>query len=418
MRSPSMTAFICAMFFIVDMSGAQENGIMRDGAYYVEETAHSYQVDPTGTLTADTGFGSIEISGWAKDEVNVTVEKRLESDSEDRSRRAFEEIEVKTEIREDGVHISVDRPHSLRRNGVSVDIAVQVPENYSLDLKTSGGDINVEDLGGDVRARTSGGDVDIGNIRDAVVDVRTSGGDIQLESAGGDTRMETSGGDIQVENAYGRTDVQTSGGDIQVENAKGELTATSSGGDMQIEHSMGSLTLRTSGGDIQIEHAMAGVRAESSGGDIAIENARGTVDVSSKGGDIDIENADGGVTATTTGGEINVGLTGTESSTDRSCYLKSKGGDVTIYLPEDLAATIDAEIHVVKTGFWGDVSNRIYSAFDLSGNKGGGHTKSRTGIYGGTGSGRASAAGDINGGGDLIRLETSNGDINIRKRSR
>lgn len=346
MRSLSMIAFICAMFFIVDMSGAQENGIMRDGAYYVEETAHSYQVDPTGTLTADTGFGSIEISGWAKDAVNVTVEKRLESDSEDRSRRAFEEIEVKTEIREDGVHISVDRPHSLRRNGVSVDIAVQVPENYSLDLKTSGGDINVEDLGGDVRARTSGGDVDIGNIRDAVVDVRTSGGDIQLESAGGDTRMETSGGDIQV------------------------------------------------------------------------ENARGTVDVSSKGGDIDIENADGGVTAMTTGGEINVGLTGTESSTDRSCYLKSKGGDVTIYLPEDLAATIDAEIHVVKTGFWGDVSNRIYSAFDLSGNKGGGHTKSRTGIYGGTGSGRASAAGDINGGGDLIRLETSNGDINIRKRSR
>ena len=431
MRLLGMMALVCALLSGVETSSAQETTFMRDDTGYVEQMQHSYPVEPGGTLKTDNGFASIEISSWMKNEVHVTVEKRSEVTAEDRARTVFKEIDVKTEKRNHDVRISVDGPDSYRRNRVSVKITVQVPESYNLDLESSGGDIQIEDLKGTVRARSSGGDVVMGNIREATVDVRTSGGDIRLESGDVDTRMKTSGGDIHIENANGTTeartsggditiehahgevDVWTSGGDIQIENTTGDLTATSSGGDMQIENSLGSLSLKTSGGDIQIEHAMEGARAESSGGDIDIENARGSVAVHSKGGDIDIENAEGGVTASTTGGDVTVGLTAADSSIDRSCHLKSTGGEVTIYLPEDLAATIDAEVKIGTSGFWKRDDYRVHSDFDLSGNNAESHDRTRARVSGR--SGYARVAGDINGGGDLIRIETTNSDIKIRK---
>ena len=406
---------------------------MRDGAGYVEQTRYSFPVEAGGTLTTDNAFALIEISSWAKNEVNVTVEKRSEFSDEDRARRAIDDIEVRTENRDEDVHISVDGPDSSRRNRVAVNITVRVPERYNLDLKASGGDIGIEDLRGDVRARSSGGDVVMGNIRESTVDVRTSGGDIRLESGDADTRLKTSGGDVRIENAGGRTEVQTSGGDIQIEHADGDvdvrtsggdieientagkLSASSSGGDIDIENASGRVSIETSGGDIQIENAMDGVDAESGGGDIDIENARGALTVRTTGGDIQIENVQGGVTAKTSGGDINVELTGTDTSTDRSCYLESTGGEVTIYLPEDLAATIDAKVDIGISGLWKRGDYRVYSEFDLSGNDNDGRRNSTWASVSGRG-GHARVWGDINGGGDPIRIETTNGNIRIKKR--
>ena len=430
-RFLGITVLACVLIFEVETRSAQETTIMRDGTDYVAQTQHNHPVEPGGTLTTDNGFASIEISSWTKNEVQVTVEKRSKITVEDRVRRAFDDIEVKTEKRDNDVRIIVDRSKSHRRNRVAVKITVQVPEHYNLDLESSGGDIEIEDLRGDVRARSSGGDVVMGNIREATVDVRTSGGDIRLESGDVDTRMTTSGGDIQIGNAKGRTeartsggditiehadgevDVRTSGGDIQIENTTGDLTATSSGGDIHIENAMGGLSITASGGDIQIENAMEGVNAESSGGDIAIENARRAVTVASKGGDIDIENAMGGVTATTSGGDINISLTGADTSIDRSCHLRSTGGEVTIYLPDDLAATIDAEVKIGTSGFWRRGDYRVHSDFDLSGNNAESHDRTRARVS--ARAGYARVACDINGGGDLIRIETTNSNIKIKK---
>ena len=433
MRSLGLVALFCASLSTVYTSSAQETTFMRDGKGYVVQSQYSFPVEAGGTLTTDNAFASIEISSWAKNEVNVTVEKRSEFSDEGRARRAIDDIEVRTEKRDDDVHISVDAQDSNRRSRVTINITVRVPERYNLDLKASGGDIAIDDLRGDVRARSSGGDVVMGNIRESTVDVRTSGGDIRLESCDADTRMRTSGGDVRIENAGGRTQVQTSGGDIQIEHADGDvdvrtsggdieientagkLTAASSGGDIDIENATGRLSIGTSGGDIQIEHAMDGVDAESGGGDIDIENAGGTVTVRTTGGDIHIENAQGGVTAKTSGGDLNVELTGTDASIDRSCHLESNGGEVTIYLPEDLAATIDARVDIGTSGLWKRGDYRVYSEFDLTGNGNTGRRNSTWARVSGRG-GDARVRGDINGGGDEIRIETTNGNIKIKKR--
>ena len=397
-------------------SAQEETTIIRDDAEdagLVEQTQHSFPVEAGGTLMTDNAFASIEIGSWTKNEVSVTVEKRSDVLDEDRARRAFDDIEVKSEKRNNDVYITVDGPDSRRRNQVEIQITVQVPERYNLYLESSGGDIEIHDLRGDIYAKSSGGDVVMGNIRESTVDVRTTGGDIRLESGDADTMMKTSSGDVQIENAGGRTDVQTSGGDIRIEHADGEVDVRTTGGDIQIEHASGRLSIETSGGDIQIENAMEGVDAESEGGDIDIENARGAVTVRTTGGDIDIENVQGSVTAKTLGGDIDIQLTGTDTSNDRSCELESSGGEVKVYLPEDLAATIDAKVHLSISRFWGRGDYRVYSEFDLSGKNNSSRNPTWAWVYGR--SGHAKVWGDINGGGDLIRIETTNGNIRIKK---
>ena len=402
---------------------AQEVTFMRDGRSHVERTHQKYAVDGAGALTVDADFGSIRIESWPNDEVDVEVEKRRTGVSEDSARDDFNDIAVDISQRENDVDIQIDRKNRFGSDRVSVDIQVRVPESYSLDLKTSGGDIDIGDLRGDVSARTSGGDVTVGNVTDALLRVHTSGGDVTVKGGGRETKVSTSGGDIEIRDARGAVDastsggditiggttgevsVKTSGGDIEIDRAEGNTEAITSGGDIKIGHTTGDVTAKTSGGDITVERADGELDVHTSGGDVTIGSAAGSLKAGTSGGDITISNATGGgVTAQTSGGDIEARLRSTASVLEEDWLLQSSGGELTIRIPEDLSATVEAEIHLERSWFGSDREYRIDSDFDLDEQEDEGRNR-RT----------IRASGDINGGGSRIRLETSGGDIRIRK---
>ena len=414
---------------------------MRDGIGHVERTHQKYTVDGAGTLTVNTDLGSVQVESGPNDEVDVEVEKRRTGISEDSARDAFDDVSVDISRQENDVDIRIKRDRNFGNDRVSVDIRVRVPESYSLDLKTSGGDIDVGDLRGDVLARTSGGDINVGNITDAVIRVHTSGGDVHVKGGGRETKASTSGGDIEILNARGSVDASTSGGDVTIGDAAGEVRAKTSGGDIKVGRTDGEVTVRTSGGDIEIDqaggnteattsggdirigHTTGVVKAKTSGGDINVERADGEVDVHTSGGDVTIDSADGSLKVGTSGGDITIGnamgggllaktsggdiearLRATVSVLEEDWLLQSSGGELAIQIPEDLPATLEAEIQIGSSWFGRDKEYRIDSDFDLNEHDDGGRN-GRT----------IRATGDINGGGHLIRLKTSDGDIRIRK---
>ncbi len=402
---------------------AQEVTFMRDGLSHVERTHQKYTVDGAGTLNVDADFGSVRVDSWPNSEVDVEIEKRRTGTSEDSARDAVRDVAVDIFQQENDVNIRIDRDRNYGFDNVSVDIQARVPESYSLDLKTSGGDIDIGDLRGDVLARTSGGDVNVGNVTEALIRVHTSGGDVNVKGGGTETKVSTSGGDIEIRDARGAVDATTSGGDITIGGTTGEVTAKTSGGDIEIDRANGSTEAITSGGDIRIGHATGEVTAKTSGGDITIERANGEVDVHTSGGDVTIDNAEGslkagtsggditisnatggGVTAITSGGDIEARLTATGSALEEDWSLKSSGGELTIRIPEDLPATVEAVIHLERSWFGRDREYRIDSDFNLDEQE----DDSRNGRT-------IRATGDINGGGSRIRLETSGGDIRIRE---
>jgi len=175
--------------------------------------------------------------------------------------------------------------------------------------------------------------------------------------------------------------VETAGGDIIVENTKGKVEGGTSGGDIELTKLDGPVHLKTSGGNIKIMDSRGDFVMSTSGGNINGDGVIGDMDVETSGGNITIRDSDGKLTASTSGGDIKVRL-----KDNKGIDLSTSGGSLTVTLPKN----ITGEVQASTTG--GDVSCDL----PFSG-------KIRHGTMNGT----------INGGGKLIKLETTGGDISI-----
>ena len=157
---------------------------------------------------------------------------------------------------------------------------------------------------------------------------------------------------------------------------------------------------RTGGGGISVEGSGGPVVAKTGGGSISVDGSGGPVVVKTGGGSISIEEARGYIEAKTGGGSITAELAIDDPEVDTHCTLETGGGDITIYLPAELQATIDAELRLKRP----KRTYTITSDFPLE-------------IEGDPDSSdRLTARGTMNGGGGLIRLRTTNGDVRIEKR--
>ena len=322
--------------------------------------SETFQVDKDGRLDLNTRAGDIIISTWNRNEAVVTVQgipPNIESD---------------LRIRYDGGILRVDydprfSPWS-RNRGKGLRFKIDLPEDFGLDLRTGGGDIEVVgNLKGDVKSHTSGGDVTMRDIG-GEVELTTSGGDIRVGTIGGDVHLQTSGGDIRVEKASSDLDVQTSGGDIRIGRVGGSLEAQTSGGDIAIAFVGGKARIRTSGGDIEIDELSANARITTAGGDIELQNAKGVIQAKTSGGELELLNVTGAIDARTAGGDVLAEITPEGS---KGSSLISAGGDIVLYVDPKARVNIEARIHVDKRfGGLVDLSDNtfhtgVYTVADL-----------------------------------------------------
>jgi len=306
--------------------------------------SETFQVERGERLDLNTRSGDITISTWRKDEAVVTVQgipPNIESD---------------LRIRYDGGILRVDYdprfPRRLFNRRPGLRFKIDLPEEFDLDLRTGGGDIEVVgDLKGDVKSHTSGGDVTLRDIG-GEVELTTSGGDIHVGTIGGDVHLQTSGGDIRVEEASSDLDVQTSGGDIRIGRVGNSLEAQTSGGDITIEFVGGEARIRTSGGDIEIDELSANARITTAGGDIEFRSAKGVIQAKTAGGELELLNVAGAIDARTAGGGVLAEITPEGS---KGSSLISAGGDIVLYVDPKAKATIEARIHVDKRSRFGGV---------------------------------------------------------------
>jgi len=216
----------------------------------------SFQVKPGGQLILDTDLGSIEINTSNTNTLKVEVIREIRSAS---SRRAEEILEnFKINFRQDGNTVYVNGEYD--RSGLSkilnnigryvrFHFDVSLPQEFNVDLKTSGGSISIDDLKGEVRSKTSGGSLSFNRI-DGPVWGRTSGGSIKLVSCVGSADISTSGGSITIGEVSGDVVAHTSGGGIKVGEVKGDVDVHTSGGSISVKEVKGTIKAKTSGGSV------------------------------------------------------------------------------------------------------------------------------------------------------------------------
>ncbi|HEY2036863.1 MAG TPA: DUF4097 family beta strand repeat-containing protein, partial [Steroidobacteraceae bacterium] len=142
--------------------------------------------------------------------------------------------------------------------------------------------------------------------------------------------------ELEVPRGY-PVDLGTSGGHIDVRNLNAEVRAGTSGGSVLVQDVAGTVNAHTSGGSIEAERLNGPARLTTSGGGIDVTDSTGDLYLRTSGGSIQIQNADGRVDAHTSGGGIRAQLRG-----NRGVTLATSGGSITLLLPQDTHASIEA----------------------------------------------------------------------------
>lgn len=259
-----------------------------------------FNVAGPGHLVVDIDMGDVEVRGGGNGRIAVQVARSVSTSNRDKADDLINEFTYDVSQAGDVVSVKIDNKSNTWFNWglgpqLSIKTIVTVPRTAIVEVKTSGGDVNIADTDGVVQAKTSGGDVDLTRL-------------------GGTIKASTSGGDVTVRALRSMADVSTSGGDILVEGAP------------------------------------AGVNARTSGGDIKIRGAAGVIVAKTSGGDVDLENVDGAVEARTSGGDVTARFV---APVRRDVLLTTSGGGVRLYVPQNSGFELEA----ISSG--GDVSSNI-----------------------------------------------------------
>lgn len=373
----------------------EQGAIERQGRVWVRQLTCEAPARAGGRLVLRADMGSVHVKPAADNRVRCRTEVRVWAGNEESARRLFRDFQLSVRILpEGGVSVRGRVPHSPRHMKIVYEI--QTPRRFNLDLETRGGNLRVADLEGQLQAVTAGGDIEAGNISGAVR-AETAGGNISLGNVGQRLEARTAGGNIRVGDISGDAELETSGGEIIVGHIQGTGRAVTAGGDIVLRGASADITVQTAGGQIRIGDAGAGVRARTAGGNIVLDSVRGPIEVETAGGCIYLDRVDSTVQAATAAGTIRALITANAQSFGAS-LLQTSYGDVQVYLPSDLPLTIDAAIHNAS-------GHKIISDFPLQIQDAG--LRFRAEIV--------EAHGALNGGGQVLRLRTTAGNIEIRR---
>ena len=442
-----VTALILSGFGLTKAAVIGESKLVPDGRGYKAERTHEFKAKVNGKLELSDIVGNVTIDSWDENKVQIIENLRINSYTEEEAKRVLEDYTLKTDTR--GDLIIATGPGNYRRY-IVVEYTIMLPKKFSADIstaggelktsgltgefkfKTSGGDVEITDCEGSIEAATSGGDLELIRIK-GILDASTSGGDIichecsddlKLKTSGGDIDLrklsgsvvaKTSGGDINVVDIDGYCSVKTSGGDISLNRVKTnrKAMAETSGGDIDIVYIEGDLAVSTSGGDVRAEKVVGNLFAKTSGGDITTDDVKGNLEIATSGGDIEIRGAEGYIDASTSGGDVEAEIAKFFKKRDQHVILKSSGGDLELTLPADFEGYIEAVIKVYRAD-WEDYD--IISDFPLSITRDMDDESKGKSARKWSKSGEIIGKGELNGGGDPIILETTNGNIIIRKK--
>ncbi len=208
MRFPGRLALPAVLIF--GLTGCIDFADFTESDRFKEDFHHSYPLAAGGTLSVENANGSVEISGWEKDTVEINGTKYAKSKS------LLDEVKVETSASSGAVRIRTVRP-SDSHGGAGARYVIRVPRKVLLDaITTTNGSIRVQDVTGNSRLRSTNGSIRVQQLT-GELEAHTTNGAIEAMDLDGNARLETSNGSIKAESSHGSLEATTSNGSINVE---------------------------------------------------------------------------------------------------------------------------------------------------------------------------------------------------------
>jgi TonB family protein len=341
------------------------------------------------SLRVNVELGNVQV--FTDESAQISYHAIVEADSRDPGAEEFlQQTNFIARQTPWGVALDGKVPWQGLRGRFSATIEIHVPRRYNLEVSTGGGNIEVQDIDGRIRLTSAGGNVNVGRVGGRDDSDRNKGDRLKpvlLEEA----RIDTQGGHITVGDVSGTLRASTSGGHITAGNIAGDAVLRTGGGQIYARNIAGAAALDSGGGNIHIEGAGSSVTADTAGGGIVLRQADAPLRVSAN---------HGGITAWLS--DLHGAKTAGDSVAQKvgqASQLSSTSGDIVLYIPRKLAATIDA---IVEQGSGHRIATDPSLPFKINCHDS--SNAART-IH---------CEGLLNGGGERFQLKTVSGNIVLR----
>ena len=243
---------------------------------------------PGGKIQVNDKNGRLVIEAWPRHEVRVQVTRVVRAGDRAKAEALMKDLQADIEVRSDRIDIESRFPKRTETLGLwdilgrkiaalQINYYVQVPEESSLTLETSNGEVRVSATKGSVDARTTNGDIRVENVR-GNLDLLTTNGEVRFVNLAGGATAHTTNGSILAElrklPPRGTVDLGTTNGSVEAyfaSDLKATLTAVTTNGQVSIDFPItreGVMTSKTIRGTVQ-----------GGGAKISIETTNGNVEV-------------------------------------------------------------------------------------------------------------------------------------------
>ena len=335
-------------------------------------------VEKSGTIPAKEGMrlrvnadpGNVHI--FTDESARISYRIRVEADAREPGAEQFVRrftITARQTLR--GILLYGNLPWRAFRGPFGVSYEIHVPRRFNISVHTLGGNIELQDIEGRVDLFTEGGNITAGRVDPGNSPLPA----VQEQPGRIAAKLTTMGGHIAIGDVAGTLRASTSGGHITAGNIGGDAILHTGGGQIRTGRISGVGTLDTGGGNIT-----AWLNDGSGLGAAVAENS-----------------ADKN---TQKEAEKDLGKNGKTARTVRAAsQFVSSEGDVVVYLPREIAASIDA---VIEQGG----GHRIFADPSLP--------QRISCQESGPGIGTIRCVGDLNGGGEVLHLRAASGNIVLK----
>ncbi|MGH9510606.1 MAG: DUF4097 family beta strand repeat-containing protein [Terriglobales bacterium] len=393
-----LTKIAAVLLVVTPLLYAQETRIYQDGANWTREMTGSLPAARNLHIRVDIGSVRIE-GGGSQQGISYSIRNRAHTPSEEAARRQFDLYKITASLRGDTAWI-VGECHGTDAHKFSGEFVVKVPRDMdSIKVETEGGSVVATSVNGRFDTESGGGSIHLDDLS-GPVNAETGGGSIEVGNIGGDITLHTGGGSIKVASAKGKINAETGGGSVVIVSGLQGAILETGGGNIQVQHCDGHVKASTGGGSIDLGDLGGPVEIETGGGSIRLTSAKGLVNAQTGSGSIELDGVPSARAETGSGGIIARFISSNGVRSDS--VLQTAVGDITVYLSPNIPITIRASIDVAN----GHTIRSDFPEIRVASNGGEWGPKS------------VSAEGSLNGGGPLLKLRTSTGNIVLKRADR
>jgi DUF4097 and DUF4098 domain-containing protein YvlB len=391
-----LSKFVAVLWLILPLASAQQSRVYGDGGNWTQEITGSLATAKNLKIKVD--IGSVRVEGGSQQGITYVIRNHSYSGSEDRARHEFENYKISAYVHGDTAWIVGDwegaRPHKFLG-----DFVVNVPRGMDeIKVETEGGSVTTTGVTGRVDAQSGGGSIRVDDIG-GTVSAETGGGSIDVGTVASDVRLHTGGGSIKVNSAKGKIEAESGGGSLTIVSGLQGAVLETGGGSIQVERCAGRVKASTGGGSIDLGDIGGGAEMETGGGSIRLTSAKGAVRAETGGGSIELNGVPSARAETGAGGIVAKFIASNGEHNDS--VLETSAGDITVYLAPNVNISVRASIEVAN-------GHNIRSDFpDIKVTTEGGDYGPKT----------VTAEGSLNGGGPVLKVRTTTGDISFRRAS-